>query len=214
MELYNKNKKQTENISYIEYNKVIRYVDKLSEDELRILGYYKRVFLEKPNERYYTAKEENKFEGYSYITFYTKKEKPLEELKDNMLKDMSDSFKHHTKRPKILTSLGYYVDGGKEDVKNLELGKKYNFTQIKDANNCLHDITTKEYNIIVSEIEKYNIFLLKKKWEKETSINKLKNVTSCIHFEHTPYEFEEIEIIEEEEIIKKVTKYINNTIEW
>lgn len=204
MKLYNKNIDSVQNILYFD-NNGIKYVDKLTEVELNTFGYY---FVE--GDQHYSRFSNSAPSGSlvfnKYIITYNQIDKPLEEVKQLMLMDLKDTFLMNSERPKVTVTLEstqvIEVDGGREDIKNFEIGKKYSLPQVKATNGIFYDLTLTDYDTIINAIELNGITLYQTKWNKENEINNLLDVTACALYEATPYDD------------NGTIKYKNNVKEW
>ena len=90
-------------------------------------------------------------------------------LKYNNIKD---EFEQEILRPTIyIASLDAYIDGGRTDLANYEIGKKHNITFIKDADGGVHPATTETYDEVINTIEQTGLYYYQKKWELEATID-------------------------------------------
>lgn len=219
MKVYNQQQdKITELPSVISTEQGIKYLNKLSWEELNILGYYKINYETKPDRKYYTFTETRGIVNNIYSISYDSVDKPIEEVKSRMLKDLSEVYKEYKTRPRVDTGLGFDVDGGYDDIKNFEIGKKYALPEVKDADNNKHAVSIEDYDDILSAIELNGISLFNTKDTKEQEINALSTIDECILYEATPYE-EEVDVVDEMTgeptgETQVVTKYKNNIKEW
>jgi len=223
MKLYNQNTDKIENIKYID-NNGIKYINNLTDVELNSYGYYKLEYSSVPNTRYYNAEKTSELIEGVYKISYIQTDKPIEEIKIKMRKDLKEAFIGYAERPSVDTGLGFSVDGGIIDVKNFEIGRKYVLPQVKAADGIFYDVTDENYIAIISAIELNGITLYQTKWGKELYINSIDNIGDCILYEATPYEAQQrIEddftgepILDGEgnEQFETVTRYKNNIKEW
>ncbi len=217
MKLYNKNTDKIENIKVIQDNGTF-YVNRLSDKQLNELGYFKVVYESKPSRRYYNFTENKELIGNVFTISYTATDKPLESIKELMLKDLKESFLNYALRPKVDTGLGFIVDGGRDDIKNFEIGKKYALEAVKDADGNMHPVTDSDYDVIISAIEQKGMSLYGIKWQKEAEINAMNTVDEIVLYEATPYEAT-VDVIDEATQeptgeTQVITKYKNNVKEW
>lgn len=96
----------------------------------------------------------------------------LEEYKKIKKATIKAEFEQEAERPIVyITSLNAYVDGGRTDLANYEIGKKHNIDFIKDTNGNNHPATTETYDEVITSIEHYGLYLYQKKWELEALID-------------------------------------------
>jgi hypothetical protein len=220
MKLYNQNTNKIENSKTITTLDGTMYVDRLTEKQLNDYDYYKIEYQSPPNRRYYTSVKSSSLVGNKYVVGYTKTERPLDEVKKSMLKDLSKVYKEKQIRPRVTTSLGFDVDGGYNDIVNFEIGKKFALPQIKDADNIKHDATSADYDTIINEIQMNGISLFNTKDTKESEINALATIAECEKYENEPYDY----TITAEDVAndidgtlvlgQAVTRYRNNVKDW
>ncbi len=216
MKLYNKNTDKIGNIKVIQDNGTF-YVNRLSDKQLNELGYFKVIYESKPSRRYYNFTENKELVGNVFTISYTATDKPLKSVKKLMLKDLKESFLSYALRPKVDTGLGFIVDGGRDDIKNFEIGKKYGLEAIKDADGNRHPVTDSDYDTVITAIEQKGMSLYATKWQKEAEINEMGTIDEIVLYEATPYEVQEEitdEVGEPTGETRTVTRYKNNTQEW
>lgn len=91
------------------------------------------------------------------------------ELKKEAIKPL---FKAATFRPRIDTTLGFSVDGSKDDLVNLENAQKLGVDFVKDADGVTHKIdATTDWDTILNAVRQYGLALYKEKWELENSVD-------------------------------------------
>ena len=73
-------------------------------------------------------------------------------------------------RPIVDTSLGFSVDGGYQDLQNLEGAKALGLTFVVDSNNVNQTITTGDWDTILNAIRINGLNVLQSKWDKEVLI--------------------------------------------
>jgi hypothetical protein len=219
MKKYNVNTGKIEELSKtIVVNGVAKYTSKMTDVQLIEAGFYPISFSSVPDRKYYTYTESSKLVNNIWTIAYNVEPRDTEEVKQRMLKDLSDTFKVLSKRPKVDTTLGFIIDGGREDLENLKVGKEFNLPFIKDANGINHSITNEDYDTAILAIKQNGINLYQTKWNKKAEIDSFTTIEQCILYEATPYE-EEIEEIDETTLeptgnMIVVTKYRNNVKEW
>lgn len=206
MILYNLLTNRIENISYIE-NNGIKYVSKITEQELNADKYYKVNYGEKPNRRYYSFIESKELLDNIYQISYVSVDNDIDVMCTVMLKDLSIYFKEISERPRVDTGLGYFVDGSRLDKENFITGQKYSLPTIKDADGIFQDVTNEDYNIIIQKIEENGLYLYQTKWTKEQEILALTTITECVLYENTPYE-DIVELTDEDGVLTGETETI------
>ena len=216
MKLYNQNTNRIENIKTI-LTPGIKYTNKLTKEELNNLGYYLLKYESKPNKRYYNYETKTEIQEGYYVTSYTPVNKPIDEVKTLMQKELKKAFLEYAKRPQVDTSLGYSVQAGRNDLENFGIGKEFGIDAVRDINNEMHLVTQEDYNTIILAIKQKGILLYQTKWSKELEINEFETIQDCILYEATPYEVQEEitnEMGEPTGETHIVTRYKNNTKEW
>lgn len=218
MKVYNVNTDKIENRKVITNNKGTFYIDKLNENVLNSYGYYFITYSEIPNTNYFDYVEIKSIIDNKYVISYTSTPKPIEEIHDRMLKDLSEVYKEKKLRPIIDTSLGFSVDGGYDDLQNFMVGKEFELPEVKDAYGEKHSVALADYDTIITTIKQNGINLFITKGAKEQEIKALTTIEDCILYEATPYE-EEVAIVDEftgetTGETQVVTKYKNNVKEW
>ena len=219
MKIYNQITDKIEELpKEINDNGIVKLSKILSDEDKIRLGYCPIKYLPKPDQRYYTYTENKEIVENIYTISYIPVERDLDIVKKEMIQRLSDSFKKVTKRPKVPTSLGFTVDGGREDLQNFELGKKYQIESVVDAGDQVHTISPEtDYDTIITEIELYGINLWQKKQLKKQTIMGFTTIQECIDYEHYEYE-EEVDVLDENGEptgeTKIVTKYKSLIDEW
>lgn len=220
MQLYNHNIEQVGWYKTIDTKDGILYPSKLTEEELNSYEYY---FIERtspPNRRYYTYEKSSSLVGNKYIEGYISTDKAIETVQEAMLQDLKAVFENKEERPKVDTSLGYIVDGGRKDLENFQIGKEVGFPGVKDANGDTHPVSAEDYDVIILAIKSYGMSLYQQKWAKEVEIKALTTVQECIDYEYEPYEYtitqEDVANAPEGslEVGQIITRYRNNVKEW
>ncbi len=224
MKMYNKNNgKIVELPKTLVVDGVVRYTNKMTEAQLNEVGYYKIARKSKPNKRYYTFVEFGELVDNKYVIDYVVTERDVEQVKVEMLKCVSTSFKQVASRPEVVTSLGFSVDGGLNDIQLLEIGREMGVPFITGADGIQHAVEPEDYSTIVLEIKAFGLNLFTKKWNKGKLIKTFTTVDECILFEKESYEVEvpvldenEDEVLDEDGnvVMETVTKYKNNCTDW
>lgn len=190
------------------------------EGELNGIGIF-TVVHENPSvdERYFDKVEPVKdFESTPPVITTSSVEKSLDEVHARMLGDLSSKFKELSKRPRVTTSLGFDVDGSRNDILNFEDGKFLGLTFVKDADGESQSIELSDWDTIIGECKAYGLGLYQQKWNKEDEVKALADIDACILYESTPFDYilteEDMKIPFEGSVGDTVTRYKNNTIEW
>ena len=206
MELYNSaNDTITDELHFLSdrmYAHLTRDIKTITPELLNSCGYYEVVYAEKPSERYYISTEVRTVVGSVCQITYTTVDKPVADIKDLILLDVSSSFAASQERPAVDTGLGYSVDGGRKDLQNFEIGKEFNLPQVRDVDGNFHTINTGDYDTIIGAIKVNGLMGYQAKWTKEATIAAMTTVAECVLFEATPY------------VVDGVTYYKNNAKEW
>lgn len=183
MTLYSTHKDKIDDFDLIVADNVIMYTNRVSEEELNKYGYFYVQYLNAHDRRFYLSEENKGIVDGKYLVWYTKIERPLAEVKDQLKAKVKEIFISESKRPRVDTGLGYSIDGSREDLENFNIGKKRGFPFIKDVDGMDHPATTAEYDAAITAIEDYGMFLLQKKWNSEADIENLKTIDECIAFD-------------------------------
>lgn len=194
MRLYNKEKSTIEDVKTIVFNGVIyteAHLSKFSGQELDEKGYNRVVYKPTPNRRYYKYVKTGEIIDNVYVVDYTKTPRDVEELKQILLKDLKKYFEKIMERPRLQTSLGFPVDGGRSDKDNFKelwesmLNNSLTETTIKDADNEFQTVTTSQVETIYREIVAYGQSTFTTKWFKEEQeINLLNTIEDVIAYEN------------------------------
>lgn len=216
MKLYNNTTSEIEDKFYLMDGDKIVYTAKITPEELNALGYYAVVEDEDISTKYQIAtKTEHKVDSIWKIEYvYT--DMPLDTVKYDMYKILKSEFDKKAERPDVLTSLGFTVNGGRDDAKNFETGKKHALPQVKDVGGAFHDVTSLDYDAIISEIELAGIGLYQQKWAKEQEIIALIDVTACELYQNNPYDMI-VDVVDANGNVtgtETVTYYQNKLLDW
>lgn len=143
----------------------------------------------KIDEKYYWQGQLTRVDnGDEVIGTYEAIPRDIGQLQDKLLSKVSQEFKSITsQRPVVDTGLGFYVDGGKDDLTNFEVGKKYVLPEVKDYKGETHPITVEEYDNVIQAIEMNGLNLFQEKWAKEQDIKALDSIEAIIAYENTPF---------------------------
>lgn len=162
------------------------YVSKLTTEQLVDAGYLPCTYESVPDGRYYSITGEiSTVTGSTCTVSYSFVALDVEIIKTRMLGELSNDFKNNFTRPRVPTSLGFTVDGARDDILNFEDGKLFSLTTIKDADGVTHTVTSDDYDTIISEIKQYGLSMYQSKWTKEADINALTTVDECITYAPT-----------------------------
>jgi len=219
MRLYNQNTDKIETVKVIETASYLYYTDKLTDDELNDLGYYKVEYQSKPDRQYYSSVESGELINNKYRVSYLGSEKNLDEVKARMLKDLKvRKLEKQDGRPVVDTGLGFSVDGGYRDMQNLEGGKALGLTFCKDVDGINQSVELTDWDNILMAVRSSGLSIILDNADKKDEIAALADVEACIEYEATPYT-EMVDVIDEETReatgeTKEVTKYRNNVKEW
>lgn len=220
MKLYNNNIDRVEVYRTILTQDGTLYPNKLTEEQLNSYGYYFIELSSPPNRRYYTYTETKKLVGNKYKNVFTTTDRPLTEVQEVMLKDLSEVYSQKKVRPRVPTSLGFDVDGGYNDIVNFQIGKEFGLMQIKDADNIKHNIISADYDTIINDIKLNGINLFSQKDIKEQEIMALTTTAECEAYENEPYDYTVTQEDVDNDIDgtltvgQVITRYRNNVKEW
>lgn len=214
MRIYNNITEQIENKKYIETIDGIMYPDKISESELNSYGYYMIVVEDDIKTEYQNSTEVTGLILNKWTTYYTYTDKIIDDIKLDIYTEMKASFDAISSRPNVDVyldgSLAFVVNGGRDDVTNFEVGKKYALPQVKDINGVFHYIVLADYDTIIDAIQLYGISLYQKKWVKEESILSFTTIQECSIFKNEPVDINDVYTTTEADIVR----YRNNITEW
>ena len=74
-------------------------------------------------------------------------------------------------RPVVDTSLGFSVDGGYQDIQNLQYGKDLGILFVKDSEGVKRTIVAGDWDTILTKIKQFGLLVLQNKWDKEEIID-------------------------------------------
>ena len=133
--------------------------------------------------RYYDIEE---VVDYTTATVrYTETPKAVGDVQARMLRDLSTVFAaKKSERPVVDTGLGFSVDGGREDIDNMEIGQKHGLPQVRGADDLWYAVSTADYDTIISAIELNGIKLFQTKWSKEATVSAFTTLDECIAYEN------------------------------
>jgi len=98
--------------------------------------------------------------------------KTFADLKAEKLAQLAANFGAKTLRPRVdVPSLGYAVDGNREDLDNFKNGRDIAYHSIKDADNIIHPATLADYDSIIQAIQLNGGALIGWMWAKKEEIN-------------------------------------------
>jgi len=95
----------------------------------------------------------------------------IESLKPIKKQEIKQAFEADTLAPIVDTGLGFSVNGAYKNKTDFETGKKYAFPQVRASDNTMHNVTTADYDTIISAIELNGIGLYQKKWALEAQVD-------------------------------------------
>jgi len=213
MRVYNKNTDKIEILkNSITTSDGTFFTSKIDEETLNKYGYYYIQTLTKPESKYYSYNESRILEDNKYVIKYEPVELDVEIVKERMLESVSTSFKEYTKRPSIMTSLGFPVDASKDDLSNFEIGRDLGLGILKDSNGDVQEVSLEDYATIILEIKQQGLLMYQKKWQKEEEIKSFTTLEECIAYENFVDGTKEVQDELGENII--VDNVINKCIEW
>jgi len=95
----------------------------------------------------------------------------LEEKKIEKKVHLKGLFNAKATRPRVDTTLGFFVDGSAKDLTNLENGQKLGVPFVKDADGEKHDIELSDWDTILQKIREHGLTLFNEKWQWEAEID-------------------------------------------
>lgn len=219
MKKYNINTDKIEELpSVVQTDSGSMYTNKMSNEALITEGYYPIAYGSIPNRRYYTYTESKSLMDNVYTITYTPVERNITEVQALMLSDLSTAYAGYTKRPRVDSGIGFFVDGGRDDLLNFQIGQKHSIMTVRDADNIDHVITAADYVTIITAMEAAGIAAMQLKWFKGVEIGSMLTVADCVLYEATPYQAT-VDILDPITFLptggtEVVTKYKNNVKEW
>lgn len=99
-------------------------------------------------------------------------QKTFIEEKSEKLLQLNTNFEAKALRPRVeVPSLGYFVDGGRDDLDNFKNGRDIAYPFIMDADNKLHPAELADYEAVIRAIQENGSALIGWKWAKKEEIN-------------------------------------------
>lgn len=160
-------------------------LDNLSSlESVEVLGTYAEVFADEVKHNkylsvndyltplYYTDEDNNEVEYFKskYIGKFAEKVKDLEEARADKIAEVKAYFIEAGLKPRVLTDLGFYVDGGRTNLQDFQTGYKHGFTTVKDADDTKHQVTIEQMAGIIEDIEANGLLMFQWKWTIEKEI--------------------------------------------
>lgn len=98
----------------------------------------------------------------------------LDLAKSIKLAQLNANFELKSSRPRVeVSSLGYFVDGGRTDLDNFKNGRDIAYPYIMDADNKPHPAGLAEYEAVIRAIQENGAALISWKWSKKEEINNI-----------------------------------------
>jgi len=92
-------------------------------------------------------------------------------LLNKKLSTLKSNFEAATKRPSVNTTLGFNVDGGREDLENFQIGKDLGLLKVVDVDGVSHDIVLDDYDVIINAIKTTGLAFMQSKWDLKAELN-------------------------------------------
>lgn len=93
-------------------------------------------------------------------------------IKAEKLLQLNTNFEAKALRPRVeVPSLGYFVDGGRDDLDNFKNGRDIAYPFIMDADNKPHPAELADYEAVIHAIQENGAALIGWKWAKKEEIN-------------------------------------------
>lgn len=121
----------------------------------------------------------DKFEEYtdSEEVVQTIPMQQLAALRISKMKDVRSIFREKAVRPTVVTSLGFTMQGGYEDLQSLEVGALLGSSELRDIDNVMHIVTPEEFAQVIIEVRISGGVIKRNKWTLEATI---KNPTTTL----------------------------------
>lgn len=148
----------------------------LDEKELKKHNIYKVVDVEPVLLDGQTATEDGYVFNNGTVSVNWKINSDLKAAKKIKKQAVKELFKAQSQRPKVDTTLGFYVDGSKDDLVNLENAQKLGLTFVKDVFGATHEIKVEDWDTILTKIREHGLKLFQEKWQLDTKIDACKSV--------------------------------------
>ena len=169
----------------ISFENFLQYIeDKTSRVNQTLVtdnGYFPFNMLQKPQDTTRQQVQDNGLvigeDGY-VINEYVMVDKAIADtdmtaILNEKLVALKQSFEEASKRPRVDTGLGFFVDGGYSDLTNFQIGKELGLLVIKDADNIEHSIAIEDYDTILSAIKTKGLSLIQSNWEFKKLLNSI-----------------------------------------
>ena len=213
MKLYNQNIDKTENIKSFVSNGVQYIANKLTEAELNTMSYYYIEFVSPPDRRYYTYTEEKAIIENRYTNVYLPIERPLSDVIERMQTGLRETYIDLGLRPRLDSTLGYDIFGGREDIEDFQMWKEYAETEIVDADGNFQSVTGGSYDTIATVIKDHRRLVFTTGKVKNAEVKAFTSIDECILYEATPYDCPEYDM-DGELTGSTVTCYRDNVTDW
>lgn len=102
--------------------------------------------------------------------------KTLDDEKKDKMEELKNKFNELMIRPRVLTSLGFEVDGGYKDLVNFQSGKDLGILIVKDADGETHNIALGDYDLILNAIKAKGLEMYQWKWDTERKIKESQTI--------------------------------------
>ena len=211
MKLYNKNKDKIENVKYIDDNG-IKYTKDMSDLALHFYGYYRIVYGEKPNRRYFSYIEHRELQFEQYYITYEPVDKNISQVKTLMFSDLEDTYQHNKNFAKMDTGLGFFVRASRDDMGDIARSAAASKRKVRDTEGTERTVSVPEMRQISEDTQENSTRILDTKWFKFDEVQAFTTLSECIIYENEPYE---VDIVDDYgNVIGTETKYKNNIKDW
>lgn len=218
MKLYNLITDKVSDHTLIETAEMTYIAAKLSEVELNALGYYYVQYVSVPDRRYYTYVKNASIIGDKYVVDHIATERPLYDVQTRMLKDLREVYIELGIKPRLDSTLGYDIFGGRSDIEDFQMWKDYAETEIIDADGDFQSVTGTSYDTFATVIKTYRRLLFTTGKTKTAEVKAFTTIGQCINYENDPYDYTITaeDVLQNPDLVEGtvITRYRNNITDW
>ena len=89
----------------------------------------------------------------------------MTDILNEKLSMLKQGFEEVSRRPKVDTGLGFFVDGSHADLQNFKLGQDLGLLSMIDTDGTLQVVTIEDYATVITAIQVAKLTLMQTKWD-------------------------------------------------